>query len=97
MRALVILLMALSASLTLFAGPSAALSYHPWCAQYQYRSYAFVCAFDTQAQCLDDVRGVGGFCAPNPDAPRAGLVRPFGASLDGKGHHTRRHHDPAHH
>jgi hypothetical protein len=79
MRAIAIFLAAL-ASLFAMTQPSGAIAYHPWCAKYQYISYSTVCAFDTQAQCLADVRGVGGFCIENAAPPPYPLAGPYGSN-----------------
>ena len=45
--------------------PAAAQNY-PWCAHLDFGDAEGVnCGFVSNAQCLDTVRGVGGFCAPN--------------------------------
>jgi len=69
MRTFVTLPLALSMSLVAIAGSNAAVPYHPWCARYADRSGATICAFDSQASCFADVRGVGGFCVENVAAP----------------------------
>jgi hypothetical protein len=88
MRAIAIFLAALLVSLFATAQPSGAIAYHPWCAKYQYISYSTVCAFDTQAQCLADVRGVGGFCIENAVPPPYPLAAPHGASRRGAKRHN---------
>ena len=44
--------------------PAAAAEY-PWCAQYSGRSGGRNCGFVSFNQCLETVRGMGGFCEPN--------------------------------
>ena len=45
--------------------PAEAQNY-PWCAHLDFGADEAVnCGFVSNAQCLDTVRGVGGFCAPN--------------------------------
>jgi Protein of unknown function (DUF3551) len=49
------------------ARPSAAMVIYPWCASYSGRGMgAENCGFVNFNQCLATVRGVGGFCKPNP-------------------------------
>jgi hypothetical protein len=91
MRAFVISLLAFSASLGAIAGSRGAVPYHPWCARYADRSGATICAFDSQASCLADVRGVGGFCVENVAAPHP-IVSGEGAYQSGRIHRKRRHH-----
>jgi hypothetical protein len=38
---------------------------YPWCAYYDTGDSARNCGFVSFAQCLADVRGIGGFCEPN--------------------------------
>lgn len=38
----------------------------PWCAAITFDQTNPECAYDTQAQCLATVWGVGGYCTPNP-------------------------------
>jgi hypothetical protein len=70
------------------AQPSGAVPYHPWCARLYDRSFATVCSYDSQAQCLATVSGVGGFCLENPASPPA--VGPPYPPADGV-HHRRAH------
>ena len=47
------------------AKPAAAIEY-PWCAQYTGRGGGGRnCGFVSYAQCMETVRGMGGFCEPN--------------------------------
>jgi hypothetical protein len=67
---------AVALGLTAFAGFDRAQAYDPflwpqtreyaWCAQYGGRSNATNCGFDTFAQCMATVSGVGGICRVNP-------------------------------
>ncbi len=58
---------------------------YPWCAQYNGGGGgATNCGFTTFQQCLDTVRGIGGFCEPNTQYvpppgphPRARVRRPY--------------------
>ncbi len=38
---------------------------YPWCAQYDKGDGGLNCGFTSFQQCLDDVRGIGGFCEQN--------------------------------
>jgi hypothetical protein len=40
--------------------------YWPWCSAYWNSGNARTCAFVTQEQCMDTVRGIGGYCYTNP-------------------------------
>ncbi len=46
------------------ATPAAAAVSYPWCARYS--SSGGECSFNTFAQCLQDVSGIGGSCVANP-------------------------------
>jgi Protein of unknown function (DUF3551) len=47
------------------ASPAAAIEY-PWCAQYSGEDGGGRnCGFSTIEQCMDTIRGMGGFCEPN--------------------------------
>ncbi len=47
-------------------GTPAEAQNYPWCAQYSDgMGGASNCGFTTFQQCLDTVRGIGGFCNPN--------------------------------
>jgi hypothetical protein len=48
-------------------GSAHAAPYWPWCSRYDWaRSGAFQCAFVSFEQCMETVRGLGGFCYMNP-------------------------------
>jgi hypothetical protein len=89
MRFLGIVLLALP--VLIGSWPAGAVVYHPWCARYQYRSYATMCLFDTQAQCLADVRGLGGFCMENVAPPPFGVAPAYPGN--GKARPAKRHPD----
>ncbi len=97
MRALMILLLALSASLVAGARPGEAAPYYPWCARYFDRSTATICGFATREQCMADVSGRGGFCLENAEAPPVRAVPTYGYVRYGTGHHIKRRHHEAHH
>jgi hypothetical protein len=49
--------------------PAQAEVWYPWCATYSGGERGLgttVCSFSTQEQCMASVRGLGGFCSPNP-------------------------------
>ena len=45
-----------------------AAPYWPWCSRYYDRDAGglYSCAFTTWEQCMDTVRGIGGYCYVNP-------------------------------
>ena len=60
-----------------FAKPAGTIEY-PWCAQYGGRDGGRNCGFVSYEQCMETIRGMGGFCAqnpfytgPSPEQPRA--------------------------
>jgi hypothetical protein len=66
-----IAVLASAAAMTAFglATPANAQSAYDyrWCAQYSGRGGGSTnCYFETRAQCMATVSGVGGFCQPNP-------------------------------
>lgn len=59
------------AALTLLPSPAAAQQHieYPWCANYSGGASGgggSNCGFTSFEQCLETVRGMGGFCDPNP-------------------------------
>jgi Protein of unknown function (DUF3551) len=54
------------AALTAATRPAAAIEY-PWCAQYSGEDGdgGRNCGFVSREQCMETVRGMGGFCEPN--------------------------------
>jgi hypothetical protein len=44
-------------------------TYWPWCSQYGRPSSAHACAFSSWEQCMETVRGIGGYCYTNPYPP----------------------------
>jgi hypothetical protein len=44
---------------------SAQAQNYPWCAVLNMGDAAYNCGFLTVQQCMDSVRGIGGFCTPN--------------------------------
>lgn len=51
-----------------------AAPYWPWCSQYGRPSFAHACAFSSWEQCMETVRGIGGYCYTNPYSPSAAPV-----------------------
>jgi hypothetical protein len=49
--------------------PARAEVQYPWCAQYRPPLDAVNCGFTSFQQCLATVRGIGGYCYPNPAYP----------------------------
>lgn len=45
---------------------AAPISSYPWCAHYSMKGGARSCSFRTFEECLANVSGVGGNCAPSP-------------------------------
>ena len=41
----------------------------PWCSYYGPDSFAHACAFSSWEQCMETVRGIGGYCYVNPYGP----------------------------
>jgi hypothetical protein len=48
------------------ATEAAPISSYPWCAHYSMKGGARSCSFRTFEECLANVSGVGGNCAPSP-------------------------------
>ena len=46
-----------------------AAPYWPWCSYYGRSSFAHSCAFSSWEQCMETVRGIGGYCYTNPYPP----------------------------
>jgi hypothetical protein len=46
-----------------------------WCAIYGNAEGGMNCYFDTQSQCMADVRGKSGWCQPNPSYGHAQYLR----------------------
>jgi len=46
-------------------GTRAVAQNYPWCAIFDGGANSTSCSFDTVAQCMATVSGVGGFCMPN--------------------------------
>jgi Protein of unknown function (DUF3551) len=52
---------------------ASAAPYWPWCSYYGGRSSAHACAFSSWEQCMETVRGIGGYCQVNPYGPPPAL------------------------
>jgi hypothetical protein len=68
--------LALASVVTIAPSVVDAAPYWPWCSRYYHpRGGSISCAFVSWEQCMDTVRGVGGYCyrnpypAPAPDRP----------------------------
>ena len=46
-----------------------AAPYWPWCSSYWNSGNSRQCAFSSREQCMDTVRGIGGYCYTNPYGP----------------------------
>jgi len=60
---------ALAAVLIIQPRSGEAAPYWPWCSQYDRSSFAHACAFSSWEQCMETVRGIGGYCYTNPYPP----------------------------
>jgi hypothetical protein len=69
MRIMLLGLVALSVALVGDVRPSAARSWHPWCAVYATNNIGQECLFSTFEQCMATVRGIGGYCMQNVYPP----------------------------
>jgi hypothetical protein len=72
--------LALATAIMLEPSAADAAPYWPWCSRY-FPGEIHSCAFASWEQCMDTVRGIGGFCYanpyPNPHTPTAGrTVKP---------------------
>ena len=72
------------ASLLALATPVRAEIEYPWCAQYGGRDGGRNCGFVSYEQCMETVRGMGGFCEQN-------LFYPGSASDTSKSKRKRQH------
>ncbi len=61
-----IILAAVVTTTMLSAAPSGAAEPYKWCAQYGGQSGVINCGFVTRQQCMETIRGLGGFCDINP-------------------------------
>jgi hypothetical protein len=68
------LLGAAAAAFVLNAGAATGARAGAWCAWEN--AYTYNCGFSSFAQCLDTIRGLGGFCRANPYEPDAGAAPP---------------------
>ena len=69
-------LMAGFALLSLIGGTGTSAQAAPWCAYYDPSTYN--CGFHSYQQCLETIRGVGGWCQPNLSEGAGGDRRPSG-------------------
>jgi hypothetical protein len=75
-----LLIMALVASSVAISSSAQAQNY-PWCAVLNMGDAAYNCGFETVQQCMDSVRGIGGFCTRNTtyQGPEPMGRRPYAA------------------
>jgi hypothetical protein len=59
-------MLALAVATLMTPRPGQAAPYWPWCSQYFDMSPAHACAFSSWEQCMETVRGMGGYCYANP-------------------------------
>jgi hypothetical protein len=59
----------LATAVVIQPGPGQAAPYWPWCSQYFGPNKTHSCAFISWEQCMDTVRGIGGYCYVNPYPP----------------------------
>ncbi len=60
---------ALATAMLIQPHSASAAPYWPWCSQYFSRGTSHACAFSSWEQCMDTVRGIGGYCYNNPYPP----------------------------
>jgi hypothetical protein len=51
-----------------------AAPYWPWCSQSDQSPFAHACAFSSWEQCMQTVRGIGGYCYVNPYGPAPAVI-----------------------
>jgi Protein of unknown function (DUF3551) len=64
-------ILAVIASPSALVTPARAAIEYPWCAQYGGEGGDLNCGFVSREQCMETVRGAGGFCGPNLFYPRS--------------------------
>ncbi len=79
-----LLVLAILLAAVAFAPRAQAQSNYPWCAYYGSGFSGTNCGFTSFEQCLENVRGIGGFCQKNDWYRPSAAARPSGA-------HKRRH------
>ena len=60
-----LLVVGLLTAMTVLSLPAQAQSNYPWCAYYAHGFSGTNCGFVSFDQCMDTVRGIGGFCQKN--------------------------------
>ena len=66
MARLIFCALTLTAAVLIQPRSGEAAPYWPWCSQYGSPSFAHACAFSSWEQCMETVRGIGGYCYTNP-------------------------------
>ena len=75
MTRLIFAALTLAAAVLIQPRSGEAAPYWPWCSQYGLPSLAHSCAFSSWEQCMETVRGIGGYCYANPYPPPAPSAR----------------------
>ncbi len=66
MTRMILAMLAFTTVMTIQPHAANAAPYWPWCSQYFSRGTSHACAFSSWEQCMDTVRGIGGYCYANP-------------------------------
>jgi hypothetical protein len=69
MTRMILAMLAFTTVLTIQPHAANAAPYWPWCSQYFSRDTSHACAFSSWEQCMETVRGIGGYCYNNPHPP----------------------------
>jgi hypothetical protein len=74
MARLIFAVLTLLTAVLIQPGLGQAAPYWPWCARLDTKAH--YCAFISWEQCMDTVRGIGGYCYVNPYGPPLAPLRP---------------------
>jgi len=66
MARLIFAALTLAAAVVVQPSSGQAAPYWPWCSAYWNSGNVRQCAFSSWEQCMDTVRGIGGYCYANP-------------------------------
>jgi len=69
MARLIFAVLTLAAAVLIQPRSGQAAPYWPWCSSYWNSGNVRQCAFSSWEQCMDTVRGIGGYCYTNPYGP----------------------------